>query len=410
MKLKYIPSLALGVAVLSTLCLTVQAGTAGLIVHEWGTFTSFQGGDGKLLAWQPLTLSRLPDFVYNWSRPGFAGASGALAGGVGKFTLMALQRLETPVVYFYSDKQQKVDLNVNFPDGWITEWFPRADSVSRVAEEGRICWSNLTLIHAGRTGDLPTHAAAANDPYFAARDTDSDLVRVSATNELEKFLFYRGAGNFTTPLRVTMKNSFSITLANDGNEPLSHLFLLEVHNHDGNFIPIDALRPGEERTLVPPSATKLGLRSGDELDLAIGNSVAAALMQSGLYPREAQAMVNTWKDLWFRENGLRVLFVLPRTWTDRVLPMTLKPVPRELTRVMVGRAEVLSPGLEEKLTRQITEAKEGDPAADARVCETLKSLGRFAEPAFIRAVTAAKLQADEQVKMFGLLHKATAFE
>jgi hypothetical protein len=410
MKLKYIRSLALAVTGLSTIIRIAQAGAAGLIVHEWGTFTSLQGGDGKLLAWQPLRLSRLPEFVYNWSRPGFERAASALPAGGGKFTLMALQRLETPVVYFYSDREQKMDLTVNFPNGWITEWFPRADLVSRVAEEGVICWSNLTLVPAGRRSELPTHAATAHDPYFAARETDSDLVRVSATNEIEKFLFYRGAGNFKTPLRVTMKGPFSVTLANTGNETLSHLFLLDIRNQDGNFISIDALGPGEERTIVPPSATKLGLRPGDELELALGNSMVAALAQSGLYPLEAQAMVNTWKDLWFRENGLRVLYVLPRTWTDSVLPMTLKPLPKKLTRVMVGRAEILSPGLEEKLARQITEAKEGNPAASARVCETLKFLGRFAEPAFIRAVAAAKLQSDERVKMFELLNKASAFE
>jgi hypothetical protein len=410
MKLKHIRPLALAALLASIIVLPASAGAAGLIVHEWGTFTSLQGGDGDLLAWQPLKLSRLPEFVYNWSRPGFERASSKLPAAGGKFTLMALQRLETPVVYFYSDQEQKMDLNVNFPNGWITECFPRADSVRRVASEGRICWSNLTLFPANRTIDLPTHNAPANDPYFAARETDSDLVRVSATNEIEKFLFYRGAGDFKTPLRVTMKNSFSVTLANTGNEPLPHLFLLDVRNTNGNFIRIDELKPGEERTVVPPSATKVGLRPGDELEMALGNSLAAALVQSGLYPREAQAMVNTWKDLWFRENGLRVLFVLPRTWTDSVLPMTLNPAPKKLTRVMVGRAELLPPGLEEKLSRQITEARDGNPAASARVCETLKYLGRFAEPAFIRAVAAAKLQSDEQVKMFGLLNKATAFE
>ena len=57
-------------------------------------------------------------------------------------------------------------------------------------------------------------------------------------------------------------------------------------------------------------------------------------------------MVNTWKDSWFAEDGVRVLYVLPRAWTDRTLPLKLDPAPRELVRVMVGRAEVLAPALE----------------------------------------------------------------
>src|SRR5882724_2557808 len=38
--------------------------------HEWGTFTSVQGGDGVLLDWRPLETSRLPQFVYDWKNPG----------------------------------------------------------------------------------------------------------------------------------------------------------------------------------------------------------------------------------------------------------------------------------------------------------------------------------------------------
>ncbi len=34
-----------------------------LIVHEWGTFTSFSGSDGVQLEFQPLTHNDLPSFV-----------------------------------------------------------------------------------------------------------------------------------------------------------------------------------------------------------------------------------------------------------------------------------------------------------------------------------------------------------
>src|SRR5437660_10667798 len=42
----------------------VPAGS-GLIVHEWGTFTSIAGQDGVALEWRPLNgASDLPKFVY----------------------------------------------------------------------------------------------------------------------------------------------------------------------------------------------------------------------------------------------------------------------------------------------------------------------------------------------------------
>src|SRR5262245_24985613 len=41
-----------------------------LVIHEWGTFTSVQGGDGVLMPWQPLQTTVLPTFVYDWKNPG----------------------------------------------------------------------------------------------------------------------------------------------------------------------------------------------------------------------------------------------------------------------------------------------------------------------------------------------------
>ena len=34
--------------------------------------------------------------------------------------------METPVVYFYTDRETKVSVKVDFPRGWITEWYPFA--------------------------------------------------------------------------------------------------------------------------------------------------------------------------------------------------------------------------------------------------------------------------------------------
>src|SRR6266404_4481866 len=43
---------------------------ANYSVHEWGTFTSVQGGNGELLSWRPLQTSELPGFVYNFRKAG----------------------------------------------------------------------------------------------------------------------------------------------------------------------------------------------------------------------------------------------------------------------------------------------------------------------------------------------------
>ena len=32
--------------------------------------------------------------------------------------------LETPVLYFYTDRETKASVKVDFPKGWVTEWYP----------------------------------------------------------------------------------------------------------------------------------------------------------------------------------------------------------------------------------------------------------------------------------------------
>ena len=59
-------------------------------------------------------------------------------------------------------------------------------------------------------------------------------------------------------------------------------------------------------------------------------------------------MVNTWASSYFRTDGVRVLFVLPQSWTDRYIPLRITPRPAALVRVMVGRVELLTPERERR--------------------------------------------------------------
>ena len=61
-------------------------------------------------------------------------------------------------------------------------------------------------------------------------------------------------------------------------------------------------------------------------------------------------MVETWRDSWFEE-GMRLLYLVPREFVDRVLPLDIAPRPREVARVFMGRAELLDPARRELLTR-----------------------------------------------------------
>jgi len=250
----------------------------------------------------------------------------------------------------------------------------------------RAQWANLEILPTKQGADAAASLLLdkSGSHYFAARDTDANYLEMSSldpTNpapEHEKFIFYRGAGNFPTPLRVTMADN-AVSIANTGTERLTHLFLLGLENRVGTFKQIEQLEPGETKTIqMNPSVYSEPMQ---KLSARLGKNMAESLVSEGLYDREATAMVNTWKDSWFEEDGLRVLYTLPRAWTDRTLPLQINPVPRQLVRVMVGRAEVLTPAREDKLSGTLTKAHAGDSAAVTQLIADFKTLGRFAEPA-----------------------------
>jgi hypothetical protein len=67
-----------------------------------------------------------------------------------------------------------------------------------------------------------------------------------------------------------------------------------------------------------------------------------ALIAQGLFPREAQAMVETWRDSWFEE-GSRLIYIVPSRAIDDALPLQVEPVPSQTARVFVGRIELITP-------------------------------------------------------------------
>src|SRR5258708_7891932 len=190
---------------------------SGLTAHEWGTFTSIAGSDGQAVEWSPLTGStELPSFVEHFRDPHF------------KLGLRGTVRMETPVLYFYSSKEETISVNVAFSKGVITEWYPHASRVEppenlygqrpqRASANGGIAWDSLMLNPNGRT-QFPV--GDRNNHYFAARMTSSTPVRVkTATGEQqEKFLFYRGVSLFSTPISATLDTEGKLRIKNQGGD------------------------------------------------------------------------------------------------------------------------------------------------------------------------------------------------
>jgi len=332
------------------------AGT-DLVVHEWGTFTSVTGREGQALIWRPLSFeSDLPSFIYSIDK----GQSWRGLQYRTKSGLPVRVRMETPVLYFYTKQEMTASVKIDFPGGKITEWYPQA----RSADKGGIDWGELKIMPGLRV-ELP-HDLRENH-YYPARDTDAAIVEAPGNKaEYEKFLFYRGVGNFALPLALKLAGD-RVAIKNVSDENVSKAILFENRSGQIGFRILDLTRT--ETTFERPAL------SGNLADLR--QEIKGMLMAEGLYEKEADAMLNTWRDAWFEE-GLRVFYVVPRQNTDAILPISIAPEPAALVRVLVGRTELLTPEMETDVTRQIV--KLNDPANRQAALKAIKKYGRFVEP------------------------------
>lgn len=329
-----------------------------LIVHEWGTFTSIAGKNGVALEWRPLNgSSDLPKFVHTIQD------GRGLRHGPAKLDLEAQVRMETPVIYFYADREMNIQTEVGFPKGTITEWYPQARAV-----HAGINWGSLKIVP-GAALNLPADYSANH--YYAARKTDAAQVQVCGTGgrpiEQEKFLFYRGVGSFDLPLRVQLDNG-RLRLANHGKEAV-RVVVFENRQGQVGYRVIDNLA-GETADEPPVLNGKIE---------TVIEELRRALLTAGLYQKEADAMIETWRNSWFEE-GMRVFYVLPREVTDATLPLKIDPQPEELVRVLVGRTELITPSMEDAVRKQVKLLSDPNPKVREQAQRELKTYGRFYEP------------------------------
>ncbi|HSO39732.1 MAG TPA: hypothetical protein VLT33_44705, partial [Labilithrix sp.] len=322
-------------------------------------------------------------------------------------------KMETPVTYFYSDKPMKVRASVEFPHGVMTQWYPSVvdqyplanaakDLVSTSSSKAKVCsakdgaasaanglldWGTLDVL--GRDANVDASLPPASLDRFTwsfARQVAANPLRASS-GQLEKFLFYRGVGNFSLPVRISSQPGGKLTLRNNlGDDAIGSVFFLNVTNDKGTFT---AARGGIARsaTLAGAIPSLDGARDVDTYADELARSVRTALDETGLYDDEATAMVNTWKKQWFRTPGPRLLYLAPQSWTDRSIPLSIDPKPESTKRVMVIRVEILTPEMEAADVAALRGL--ATPASAAATRGHFTSLGRFAEPRLRRAMVLA---------------------
>ena len=387
--------------------LTLKAQTVHYIAHEWGTFTGLSGSDGTPLNGLYIEEEHLPTFVHN-----IGGNFPEIAYNFGKGlpSDVALAhvtiKMETPVIYFYSQNPFTADVKVQFTHGLIGQWYPDDstgvssiyyNSFGPVLDFGNkqsplsnnIEWSAKVLPLSADPG-LVTKTGETNT-WTAPRATDANLVQYKS--ETEKFLFYRGIGNFDVPVNVSFDKQANLVIKNNYTSTIPYFFVYDKEESGAVKVWFSgAITSGASKTVSPASASLSAADFNAKL-----SEFQAALTSAGLYNKESAAMLNTWQTSYFGKTGLRVFWIVPRKFTDNILPITINPAPDSLNRVLIGRSEILTPQFEKQLWNNYQSDTTLSIYAGDRFFEAYKD-----RMAYLKANPAAVQLIDEQVAAAGI--------
>lgn len=369
----------------------------GFVVHEWGTNTVVVGSDGSMQRGLHHEEEDLPAFVYDRTKSELARDPTNV-------------KMETPVTYFYSDEPLIATATVTFPKGIFTQWYPHVagyspfvlrgkgdpaldpdfpysspeckEAFSRL-HDGVLSWGEVAVLGRNAASDGP-EASLDRYTWSHARAVAANPVRITVDGKTqdERFLFYRGLGNFPLDVKITSAEDGSLTLANlDPRSRAGAAFVLHVEKDKAGFVVhAGGIAPSATLAATPPPATQA--LDGYVQDLA--KAMVTELDKAGLYHDESIAMVKTWARQWFRTPGVRVLYLAPQAWTDAQIPLAITPAPSEKVRVMVIRVEVISRAQEREDVAAVNQF--ASDATSAAAIAHFERLGRFAEPRLRRAL------------------------
>lgn len=323
----------------------------GLTVHEWGTFTTVAGANGLAIDWLPLGgPTDLPCFVEHFQNRSTIKLVGDYGGPLdyehARLALLGKVRMETPVLYFYAGEEMNLNVKVRFPRGLMTEWYPHADvmeaivgpnTLRQVNSPAVIEWRNVQVTPRS-TAAFPTGGGESH--YYAARATEATPLTVGPQHE--RFLFYRGIADFDVPISTAVLPNGRVKIAKTHGDDVPAVVLFERRGSSLGFRVLGALR-GDTTVDTPALDGSLATLRGE---------FQRTLTDAGLVPKEAAAMLETWRDSWF-EDGVRAFYIMPPKLVDAILPLDISPAPTRVARVFVGRMEVITATTESTVQQAI---------------------------------------------------------
>lgn len=273
-----------------------------LVAHEWGVFVLENGRPVHIEA----LAAELPSFVQRRATavlpPQPPIPSGPPPGTVAR----------KPVLFLYTDRPTQVQVEVGFVGGEPWLLYPSAQRVEQIAgsQSPGLAW-DLRVAPVNAQALLPVHP----DHFWSDLRAVGASAVTAADGTTERFLFYDGP--------VAFEPSFLVNLAEGGAavSPASTertIFLVG----GGRFVEAD---------VDPERWASRQVSMGDMVALRV--RIDQELQRRGLSGPEARSLLETWRDELFGDARRRAIYFIPREAYDRMLPITIRPAPAELTRV-----------------------------------------------------------------------------
>ncbi|MEO0476635.1 MAG: hypothetical protein AAF085_11805 [Planctomycetota bacterium] len=354
-----------------------------LVVHEWGAMQHHVGTATSEFDLIGEDQSDLPAFVEVWAKQ--RPAQGP-------------QIMLKPIIYFYTQTQQTVDVSVRYPEGVLTQWYPQVSFFTPqrnnrvrpgnvpddLPRDGSLSWSKLKLDP--QTKPTAFANVAPDHPWWhTARETDATPVTVTkplrsaarGQSSTERFLFYRGAGAYkpmVMPKREKPGVDLSVTVPFSQID-LRGVFLVRVNDSGAIITHAPLLRAQGTLELAGAEQIMPTVQAAKSAKAMFIESLEAA----GLFPKEAAGLVKIWGDEMFTTPGERLIYLMPNNEVERVMPLTIRPEPTHTVRTLIGWVELATPEGEKRVEDLIDKLGSENPSERSDADQQLRRLDRFAE-------------------------------
>ena len=224
-------------------------------------------------------------------------------------------------------------MKVAFPQGLITEWYPRADyevyqttgnngpprrlqpnlngiDLSLRSVTGAIEWNHVKV----QPNTRPPAARERPEPLLRrARDGGGAALPSAISTRSFCSIAAWDVSRFRSPFGCRGRSD---PRREPWHDAVPSVILFENRGGRIGYRKAGAIEE-DAMTLDPPTL--------DGTLAQLRYDLENALVEQGLFLKEAQAMVETWRDSWFEE-GARLIYIMPSRSIDAILPLRVEPI------------------------------------------------------------------------------------